>query len=103
MRLLPGCEKSPHLVDEADGGGLTAVEEVHVDDLQLLQADVEGLELAVVPIQRDDLEEAVVEPQANHAALWVHDTDDACLGGPSYTVLGGGRAPCQISHNWMLF
>ena len=90
MRLLHSHEKSLHLIDEADRRGLTAVEEVNVDDLQFLQADVEGLELAVVPVQRDYLEEAVVEPQANHATLGVHDTDYARLGGPSYTVLQGG-------------
>ena len=63
---------------------------MHVDDLQLLQADVEGLELAVVPVQGDDLEEAVVEPQANHATLGVHNADYARLGGPAHAVLQGG-------------
>lgn len=34
---------SRHLVDEADGGSLAAVKEFHIDDLELFQADVEGL------------------------------------------------------------
>lgn len=51
---------SPHLVYEADGGCLAAVEEVDVYDLEFLQADVEGLELAVLPVQGDHLEQAVV-------------------------------------------
>lgn len=46
----------PYLIDEADCGRLTAVQEVDVDDLQLLQADVEGLEFSVLPVQRDHLE-----------------------------------------------
>lgn len=39
-----------YLVDEADGWSLAAVQEVNIDDLQLLQSDVEGLELTVVPV-----------------------------------------------------
>lgn len=34
---------SRHLVDEADGGSLAAIKEFHIDDLELFQADVEGL------------------------------------------------------------
>ncbi len=45
-----------YLVDEADGWGLAAIQEVNIDDLQLLQPDVEGLELTVVPVQWDHLE-----------------------------------------------
>lgn len=58
-----------------------------VDDLQLLQADVEGLELAVVPVQGDDLEQPVVQPQADHAALGVHDADDARFRRPADAIL----------------
>lgn len=70
---------SRHLVDEADGGSLAAVKEFHVDNLQLLQADVEGLQLLVLPIQGDDLEEAVVEAQPDHPALGINDPDDPSL------------------------
>lgn len=68
-----------YLVDEADGRSLAAVQEVNVDDLQLLQSNVEGLEFTVVPVQWDDLEEPVVQPQTNHPAFGVNDSNDASL------------------------
>lgn len=46
----------PYLVDEADSWSLTAVEEMNVDNLQLLQSDVIGLQLTVVPVQWDHFE-----------------------------------------------
>lgn len=67
----------PHyLVDKADGWSLAAVQEVNVYDLQLLQSDVEGLELAVVSVQGNHFEQAVIQPQADHTTLWVDDADD---------------------------
>lgn len=67
----------PHyLVDKADGWSLAAVQEVNVYDLQLLQSDVEGLELAVVSVQGNHFEKAVIQPQADHTTLWVDDADD---------------------------
>lgn len=65
-----------YLVDEADGWGLAAIQEVNIDDLQLLQSDVKGLELTVVPVQWDHLEQPVIQPQANHTALWVYNSDN---------------------------
>lgn len=50
------AEVKPYLVDEADSWSLTAIQEVHVDNLQLLQSDVIGLELTVVPVQWDHFE-----------------------------------------------
>ena len=49
-----------YLVDETDSGSLAAVQEVNVYHLQLLQPDVEGLELTVVPVQRDHFEQTIV-------------------------------------------
>lgn len=60
---------------------------MHIDDLQLLQSDVEGLELAVVPVQWDHLEQPVIESQADHAALWVYYSDDTGLRWASDTIL----------------
>lgn len=68
-----------YLVDEADGWGLAAIQEVNIDDLQLLQSDVEGLELPVVPVQWDHLEQPVIEPQANHTAFWVYNSNNTGL------------------------
>lgn len=39
-----------YLVDEADGGSLATIQKVDIDDLKLLQSDVKGLELTVVPV-----------------------------------------------------
>lgn len=50
---------------------------MNVYDLQLLQSDVEGLELAVVSVQGDHFEQAVIQTQADHTTLWVDDADDA--------------------------
>ncbi len=69
----------PHLIYEADGGRLAAVQELDVYHLQLLQTDVEGFELAVITVQRDDLEQPVVQTQANHTTLRIHDPDDPGL------------------------
>lgn len=78
----------PHyLVDKADGWSLAAVQEVNIYDLQLLQSDVEGLELAVVSVQRDHFEQAVIQPQADHTTLWVHDADDARFWRTPNTIL----------------
>ncbi len=68
-----------YLVDEADGWSLAAIQEVNIDDLQLLQSDVEGLEFTVVPVQWDHLEQTIIQPQADHAAFWVDNSDDARL------------------------
>lgn len=68
-----------YLVDEADGWGLASIQEVNIDDLQLLESDVEGLELTVVPIQGDHLEQPVIQPQANHTAFWVYNSDNTRL------------------------
>lgn len=68
-----------YLVDEADSWGLAAIQEVNIYDLQLLQSDVEGLELAVVPVQRDHFEQTIIQPQADHAAFWVHYSYYACF------------------------
>ena len=76
-----------YLVNEADGGCLATVQEVHVDDLQLLQTDVEGLQLAILPVQRDHLEQSVVQAQPDHAALRVHNTNDARLRRAANAVL----------------
>lgn len=35
--------RTRYLVDKADGGSLTAIEKLHVDDLELFQADVKSL------------------------------------------------------------
>ena len=80
-----------HLVDEADGGRLAAIQEVNINDLQLLQADVEGLELAVVAVQRDHLEKAIIQPQPDHPALRVHYANDAGLRGAADAVLSDTR------------
>lgn len=58
---------------------MAPVQELDVDDVQLLQADVKGLELLVVPVQGNDLEKAIIEPQADHPALRVDDANDARL------------------------
>lgn len=79
LETLISGSRTRYLIDEADGWGLTAIEELHVDDLELLQADVKSLQLLVLTVQGDDLEEAIVEPQANHPALWVNDADDTGL------------------------
>lgn len=47
--------------------------------MQLLQANVEGLQLFIVPIQWNDLEEAIVESQADHPAFGVNDANNASL------------------------
>lgn len=65
-----------YLVDEADSWSLTAIQEVNVDNLQLLQSDVIGLELTVVPVQWDHFEQSIIKPQANHSALRVHNCDN---------------------------
>lgn len=69
-------KEDPYLIYEADGRRLAAVQELDVYDLQLLQTNVEGFELAVVAVQRDDLKQPVVQPQADHTALRIHDPDD---------------------------
>lgn len=68
-----------YLVDEADGWGLAAIQEVNINDLQLLQSDVEGLEFTVVPVQWDHLEQTIIQPQANHTAFWVYNSDNTRL------------------------
>lgn len=57
-RAPPTCqaqiaEVKSYLVDEADSWSLTAIQEVHVYNLQLLQSDVVGLEFTVVSVQWD--------------------------------------------------
>ncbi len=47
--------------------------------MQLLQTDVEGFELAVIPVQWDDLKQPVVQTQADHTTLRIHDPDDPGL------------------------
>lgn len=73
------CRVLQYLVDEADSRSLAAIEEVNVNNLQFLQSDIEGFELTVVPVQWDHFEQAVIQPQAYHTALWVYDTDDSCF------------------------
>lgn len=68
-----------YLIDKADCWGLAAIQEVNINDLQLLQPDVKSLELAVVPVQRDHLEQPIVQPQTNHTTLWVNDSNNPCL------------------------
>lgn len=68
-----------YLIDETHSWSLAAVEEVHIDDLQLLQTDVEGFELTVLAVQRDHLEQTVIQPQTNHATLRIHNADNASL------------------------
>lgn len=77
---------------------MAAIEELDVDDMQFLQADVKGLELLVVPVQWNNLEKAVVEPQANHPALGVNDADDAGLRGPADSVLGSKTGSGKSLH-----
>lgn len=69
-------KEDSYLIYEADGRRLAAVQELDVYDLQLLQTNVEGFELTVVAVQWDDLKQPVVQPQANHTALRIHDPDD---------------------------
>lgn len=68
-----------YLVDETNSWSLAAIQKVNVDDLELLQSDVESFELTVVPVQWDHLKQAVIQPQANHAAFWVYNSDDTRL------------------------
>lgn len=102
MQVSPATLCSSHgwrtryLVDEADGRGLAAIEELHVDDLELFQADVKSLQLLVLPVQGDDLEEAIVEPQANHPALGVNDADDPGLRGTTDAILS--RRPMEMGN-----
>lgn len=81
------CWVLQYLVDEADSRSLAAIQEVNVNNLQFLQSDIEGFELTVVPVQWNHFEQAVIEPQADHTALWVYDTDDSCFWGTSNTIL----------------
>lgn len=76
-----------YLVDEADSWGLAAIQEVNIYDLQLLQSDVEGLELAVVPVQRDHFEQTIIQSQADHAAFWVHYSNYARFWWTPNTIL----------------
>lgn len=39
-----------YLVDKADGRRLATIQELDVDNMQLLQADVKGLELFIVSV-----------------------------------------------------
>lgn len=50
------AEMKSYLVDEADSWSLTAIQEVNIDNLQLLQSDIIGLELTVVSVQWDHFE-----------------------------------------------
>lgn len=103
----PVTASPTHLVDEADGGCLATIQEVHVYDLQLLQADVEGLEFTVVAVQRDDLEQAVIQPQPDHSALRIHNANDARLRGAANAVLTGQTSAmpsqCQSMHTLHIF
>lgn len=49
-------EVKSYLVNEADSWSLTAIQEVYIYNLQLLQSDVVGLEFPVVSVQWDHLE-----------------------------------------------
>jgi len=55
--------------------------------LKLLQADVERLLDATLIVDRDHLEVAVVEVQADHAAVRVDDTQLALVRGPPHLVV----------------
>lgn len=86
MKCLRSGQKNtdavaPHqyLIDETDSWSLAAIQEVDIDDLQLLQTDVKGFELAVLAVQGDHLEQTVVQPQTNHATLRIHNSDNARL------------------------
>lgn len=68
-----------YLVDETNSWSLAAIQKVNVDDLELLQSDVESFKLTVVPVQWDHLKQAVIQPQANHTAFWVYNSDDTRL------------------------
>ena len=46
---------------------------------RLLVPDVEGLEFLDVSLEGNNLEESVVEAQANHATLRLYDPNDARL------------------------
>lgn len=81
------CWVLQYLVDEADSWSLAAIQEVNVNNLQFLQSDIEGFELTVVPVQWDHFEQAVIQPQTDHTALWVYDTDDSCFWRTPNTIL----------------
>lgn len=56
LQHLQSCSVLQYLVDEADSWSLAAIQEVNVNNLQLLQSDIEGFELTVVPVQWDHFE-----------------------------------------------
>ncbi len=72
--------------------------------MQLLQTDVEGFELAVIPVQWDDLKQPVVQTQADHTTLRIHDPDDPGLRRTADAILtqmqrsdAGGMCVCVCS------
>ena len=41
--------------------------------------DTEGFQLLIIFVQWNHFEESVVETQSDHSALWVNDSNQACL------------------------
>lgn len=76
---MPTALCKTYLIDEAHSGGLAAIQEVNINHLQLLQSDVKGLKLTIVSIQRDHLEQPIIQPQANHTAFWVNNSNNTGL------------------------
>ena len=63
------------------------MKKLHINDIELLQTDVEGLQFSVFSVKRNHLEQAIIQAQAYDTAQGVHNANDTCLRGAPYAVL----------------
>ena len=60
--------------------------------------NIKGFKFTIISIQWYDFEEAIIQPEANHSALWIYDPNDASLWGAAYAILL--KYKIQLNHNY---